>query len=90
MLFDLLYGHHPLSENRDATELNQRLQEFTEIEFPDTTTGNKGDAITTQAKHLIQGLCQNRLSARLSANEALNHPWVTRRLDQKLPLTREE
>lgn len=84
MLFDLLYGHHPLSVDRDAAELNQRLQEFTEIEFPE------GSQITAQAKHLIQGLCQNRLSARLSANEALNHPWVTRRLDQKLPLTREE
>jgi hypothetical protein len=42
MLFDLLYGHHPLSVDRDTAELNQRLQEFTEIEFPE----NKGNQIT--------------------------------------------
>lgn len=39
---------------------------------------------------MIQSLCHNSVSGRFSAEDALNHPWITRKLDQELPLTRKE
>jgi serine/threonine protein kinase len=59
-----------------------RLKNYTEIEFPSQP------AVSPQAKHLISSLLQKQIAARFSPSQALNHPWITRKLDDSLPLTR--
>ena len=39
---------------------------------------------------MIKRLCTKESSHRFSATEALKHPWITRKLDEKPPLTKFE
>lgn len=43
--------------------------------------------MSSQAKHLISCLCQKNQSARYRPVNALNHPWITRKFEQELPLS---
>ena len=42
------------------------------------------------AKHLISYLCAKNKGSRYRPVIALQHPWITRRLDDELPLSDEE
>ena len=55
------------------------MKNFTELKLP--------DSISPQAKHLISCLCQKNQSARYRAANALQHPWITRNLEQEVPLS---
>lgn len=81
-MFELITGYHPLlKQGDDRAVLESKLIEYREFEFPAESVMSK------QAKHLIQTLCQRAISSRFSATQALQHPWVTRNLDEELPLT---
>jgi serine/threonine protein kinase len=56
-----------------------KLQNYSELQYP--------SSISQQAKHLISCLCQKKISARYTAKKALLHPFITRNLDEDLPLT---
>lgn len=61
--------------------MEQCLKNFSEITFPATPV------VSEQAKHLIYSLCHRNISGRFGASDCMKHPWVTRNLDEKLPLT---
>jgi serine/threonine protein kinase len=42
------------------------------------------------AKNLISRLCYPKQMQRFSAKEALRHPWITRKLEEPLPLNEYE
>jgi serine/threonine protein kinase len=88
MLFELIYGFHPLDKGFSREEMENCLREYTELQFPQVNLN--AVKITEQAKHLIEGLCQCQISGRYTAEQALSHPWITRKLDDKLPLTRKQ
>jgi len=46
--------------------------------------------VTPLAKDLICKLCRISQIERYDAKRALQHPWITRRLDEKIPLTASE
>ena len=76
ILFMILYGHHPMEESATSrVKMQQVLRGYNEIKFP--ATGK----VSVQAKHLIQQLCQKSISGRFTAKQALQHPWITRKLD---------
>jgi serine/threonine protein kinase len=64
--------------------MEQFLKNYSEISFP------KNNSVSEAAKHMISKLCQKSVSGRFSPNDALKHPWITRKLDQNLPCTRKE
>ena len=43
--------------------------------------------MSSAAQHLISWLCTYSMSKRLTAREALDHPWITRQLHLEMPLT---
>ena len=46
--------------------------------------------VSTLAKDLIFKLCQISQTERYDAKRALLHPWLTRRFNDKIPLTAKE
>ena len=82
-LFELITGYHPLcEEGDDKRKLETKLLNYTEINYP--------SKMSPHAKHMISCLCQKNISARYSADIALQHPFITRKLDEDLPLTYQE
>ena len=55
------------------------MKNFREFDYPET--------MSSQAKHLISCLCQRNQSARYRPTNALQHPWITRKLEAELPLS---
>lgn len=48
------------------------------------------DYVSSLAKNLIIKLCHISQVERYDAKRALHHPWITRKLDDKIPLTASE
>lgn len=79
MLFELITGYHPLcEEGDDKRKLEAKLLNYTGIKYP--------SKMSPHAKHMISCLCQKNISARYSADIAISHPFITRKLDEELPL----
>ena len=55
------------------------MKNYKTIDFP--------SSMSSQAQHLISCLCQKNQSARYRPVNALQHPWITRKLDQEMPLS---
>ena len=60
--------------------MENALKNYSEIKFPNNN-------VSAQAKHLIISLCHKNISGRIGASDALKHPWITRNLEENLPLT---
>ena len=81
--YQLIYGIHPLDESSySRQEMEECLKNYTELKYPTNVE------VSVQAKHLISSLLQKSISGRFAPSAALNHPWITRKLNEKLPLTR--
>jgi serine/threonine protein kinase len=84
IMFELITGYHPLYEDGDTRQiLENKLKKYTEIKIP-------SKSMSPQARHLISCLCQRNISFRYSADKSLQHPFITRNLDEALPLTNAE
>jgi serine/threonine protein kinase len=71
-----VFGYHPINpDNRNRDVVEERLKNYTEIKFPDEPQ------VSPQVQHLISSLCQQSVSGRFTAADALEHPWITRKLD---------
>ena len=80
MMYYLLTGRHPIwNESINKVQMEEIMKNFREFEYPDT--------MSSQAKHLISCLCQKNQSARYRPANALQHPWITRKLEAELPLS---
>jgi serine/threonine protein kinase len=67
----LLSGIAPFSGNTDVEILKKvRIGEYS---FPDEQFGH----ISAEAKDFVSKLLQKDVSVRLTAHEAIQHPWVT-------------
>jgi serine/threonine protein kinase len=83
VMFELMTGEHPFYEpGQTKKSIIERLSTIKEFEYPPT--------ISVEAQHLIKRLCMRETSHRFTAAQALQHPWTTRELDLKMPLTRFE
>ena len=81
----LLVGVHPFEDYAQTrSEMEDKLKCYKEIAFPNSVD------ISKQAKHLIQMLTQKSISGRFTPRDALQHPWITRKLDEVLPISRKE
>lgn len=79
ILYRLLSGKFPFEE---GALLDERIQ-YEEIDFE----SHPWPGISADAKHLVQGLLERDVDTRLSAEQALQHPWfaatkASRRLQQ--------
>lgn len=62
--------------------METKLKAFNKIEFPQNS-----DHVSSRAKHLIHSLLSKSISGRYVPSKALSHPWITRKVNEKLPLT---
>ncbi|KAJ6244714.1 serine/threonine-protein kinase fhke-related [Anaeramoeba flamelloides] len=69
----LLFGYLPFSKEQKATMSVWKQILLCDLEFPSTENIN----ISPQAKDLIQKLIEKNPLKRLTAQQALNHPWIT-------------
>ena len=75
IMFYMLTGKHPIwKEGMNKLQMEQLMKNFKELELP--------NSMSPQAKHLISCLCQKNQSARYRAANALQHPWITRNLEE--------
>ena len=73
-------GEHPFYHDKDTKEIFlKNLKENNELKFK-----NK---ISYMAIHLIKKLLEFDPIKRYKANDALNHPWITRNPEDKIPQT---
>ena len=80
MMYELIVGKHPLYEKgATSRDIEEKLAKFTGFNYPKT--------VSKHARHLIDSLCHRTLNQRYKAVNALQHPWITRNLDEQLPLT---
>ena len=83
ILFYLLTGRHPIwHEGINKLQMEQLMKNFNGFDYP--------KHMSPQAVHLITNLCQRNHSARYRASNALQHPFITRRLNSEAPLTDQE
>lgn len=82
-MFELIAGYHPLYEDGDTRfTLETKLKNYTDIKLP--------HKMSQPAKHLISCLLQRNISLRYSADKSLTHPFITRNLEEALPMTNAE
>jgi serine/threonine protein kinase len=82
-MYELLSGYHPLYEiGDDHSSLEAKLKNYVGLQYP--------VSFSSQAKHLLSCLLQRNISARYSAGACLSHPFITRNLNEELPLTNSE
>jgi hypothetical protein len=64
-------------------EYVKRVKSYETFDFP--------SHVSSLAQHLITYMCRPELSKRISVDVSLyKHPWITRRLQDEIPLSREE
>ena len=85
-LYYMLVGYHPLyitggilSDNNHTLKQKVAAIEPEKWHYP--------SYVTPLAKDLICKLCRIGQIERYDAKRALQHPWITRRFDEKIPLT---
>ena len=81
IMYYLLTGRHPIwREGISKAEMEHIMTNFRgEFEYP--------SSMSPQAQHLISYLCKKNQSARYRPANALQHPWITRKLEQEYPLS---
>jgi len=80
IMFYLLTGRHPIwNESINKIQMEQMMKTFKKFEYP--------KSMSQTAVHLISCLCQRKQSARYRPVNALQHPFITRKLDQDVPLS---
>lgn len=82
LMYEMILKKHPFSEHSHCrVAMESHLKDYSEVRFPDKIQ------VSDQAKHLIYSLMHRSVSGRFGASDALKHPWITRNLGEKLPLT---
>jgi hypothetical protein len=86
-MYQLLTNKHPLltgNKEEDKKPMYiKRVKTYEQFSFP--------SHVSSLAQHLIINMCKPEVSKRTSVGIALyKHPWITRRLSDELPLSREE
>ena len=88
-LYYMLVGCHPLyitgvmlADNSQTLKQKVAAIEPEKWHYP--------SFVTPLAKDLICKLCRISQIERYDAKRALQHPWITRRFDEKIPLTASE
>ncbi|KAJ3443355.1 serine/threonine-protein kinase fhke-related [Anaeramoeba flamelloides] len=76
VLYIMLSGLMPFSEDREDMSLTKQISTGT-FDFPSP----EFDEVSIAAKNLIRRLIQVEISSRLSAVEALEHPWTTEKCE---------
>ena len=81
IMYYLLTGRHPIwREGISKAQMEVMMTNFRgEFEYP--------SSMSPQAQHLISYLCKKNQSARYRPANALQHPWITRKLEQEYPLS---
>ncbi|ORX47162.1 Pkinase-domain-containing protein [Hesseltinella vesiculosa] len=69
LLFEMLTGKPPFEDSRDEEEVCQRIKEA-DIKYPPN--------LSRQARDLLEQLLQKRAVDRISLQEVLKHPFITR------------
>jgi serine/threonine protein kinase len=83
LLYEIIFKRHPFHQHSHCRQaMEQHLKDYTEVQFP-----FDNNDVSEQAKHLIYSLMHKNISGRFGASDALKHPWITRNLHDKLPLT---
>ncbi|CDW82180.1 protein kinase domain containing protein [Stylonychia lemnae] len=81
IMFELISGKHPLwSRKEDKIQYKEKLRNLKKLDF----SYHKFSALSI---NLIEKLCQIKPSSRYKADQALNHPWITRNFSDKIPRT---
>lgn len=71
VLYEMLYGTHPFRGLKNESEIISALKNDNLFDFDANTT------VSVLAKNLLRTLLEIDPKKRLSAEEALHHPWVT-------------
>ena len=77
ILYILLVGYPPF----DGKNNNEILEKVEKGSF--RISGEDWDNVTEDAKDLIRELLQKKTSKRITAAEALKHPWIVKNADKK-------
>jgi len=75
IMYELISGQHPLwQKGEDKQNYREKMKNFKKLSF-------KGKRFSDLAINLIEKLCHPKPSARYKVDQALLHPWVTRKFD---------
>lgn len=89
ILYTMLVGYHPLYINGGMLSDNTQSLKH-KVAAIDPAKWHYPSYISKLAKNLIVKLCKISQIERYDAKRALHHPWITRRLDDDVPLTASE
>lgn len=84
IIYKLLTNRHPfINTVMNREQITDKVLGFTGLDF-------KNSKISSHAQHLLKRMIAREQSHRYSANEALQHPWITRKFDDPYPMTKAE
>lgn len=77
----MLTGEHPiLKKGEDKQQYRRKIKDFRGLLIDD----NK---MSPLAKNLIESLCNLKPGNRYRIDQALQHPWITGKHDDEIPMT---
>eukprot|EP00397_Hematodinium_sp_SG-2012_P003989 GEMP01003999.1.p1 GENE.GEMP01003999.1~~GEMP01003999.1.p1 ORF type:complete len:941 (+),score=172.03 GEMP01003999.1:22-2823(+) len=79
VMYTILCGYEPFSSQTNC--MQEILQKNLNVQY--AMPNAEWDAISTDAKNLIQGLIRKEPTERYTADQALRHPWIRRCLNDK-------
>lgn len=82
IMYKMLTGKHPFYRDGDNEKSYINKIASQELEIP--------ISLSPLANSLFWRLCSKSLTDRYSANQAIKHPWITRNLNEEIPLTQGE
>lgn len=78
MMYELISGKHPLWRNGDDNNsYREKAQNFKKLKY--------GRRFNKFSQSLIEKLCHPKASLRYTVEQALQHPWITRKFDTEIP-----